>query len=60
MGYSLPGVSAVVGDIAIAHSALGASIPLHGAQAQKAWGPVVFSGAASLFSYNWCTAVNSS
>ena len=59
VGYSLPGVSAVVGDIAIAHSALGASIPLRGAQAQKTWGPVVFSGAAGLFADDWRTAINS-
>ena len=59
VGYSLPSVSAVVGDIAIAHSALGASIPLRGAQAQKTWGPVVFSGAAGLFADDWRVAVNS-
>ena len=59
VGYSLPGVSAVVGDIALAHSALGAQIPLRGAQGQKTWGPVVFSGAAGLFADDWRTTLSS-
>lgn len=58
IGYSQPGFVGAVGDLAVAHSTLGTTLPIRGAQAQKFLGPIYVSGAAGLFIEDWRSTYN--
>jgi hypothetical protein len=58
IGYSQPGLVGAVGDLAVAHSTLGTTLPIRGAQVQKYLGPIYVSGAAGLFVEDWRSTYN--
>ncbi|MBL8310183.1 MAG: hypothetical protein JNL19_07165 [Burkholderiales bacterium] len=53
LGYSQPGVTVNVGDLALSHSQLSANLPIRGASAQKFLGPLVITGAGGVFGEDW-------
>jgi hypothetical protein len=56
VGYSQPGFVGAAGDLAVAHSTLGTTLPIRGLQAQKYFGPMYASVAAGLFVEDWKSA----
>ncbi len=56
VGYSQPGFVGAAGDLAVAHSTLGTTLPIRGLQAQKYFGPMYASAAAGLFVEDWKSA----
>jgi hypothetical protein len=56
VGYSQPGFVGAAGDLAVAHSTLGTTLPIRGLQAQKYFGPIYGSFAAGLFVEDWKSA----
>ncbi len=56
LGYSQPGVTVNVGDLALSHSQLSANLPIRGASAQKFLGPLVITGAGGVFAEDWRSA----